>query len=66
MTVPGYCKHHDLKNSCQICKIERLEKQIALLLPYLWHKPECRLFEHLALAKEEDCICGYFNILKAR
>lgn len=66
MPAPGYCEHFDIKASCKICKIERLEKQLEAFRDYLWHKPECPLFEHLALAKEEDCICGYFEILKVR
>ena len=61
-----YCEHGYVPANCRICKIVALENQLKKLRPYLWHKPECRLFERRALAKEEDCFCGYFDILKVR
>ncbi len=45
-----------------LARNKQLQAEIDKLKKYTWHKRHCKLFQPQALSKEEDCICGFFEL----
>ena len=41
-----------------------LQAELKTAKAFAWHKPFCKFFGRPAIARREDCTCGYFELRK--